>query len=146
MMINGLKLPNLFVHSIETNKFHREIGSWFLKEEIDAFGNHLETDIGYMYSTITEIENQTAELKIYFPSDADLVDYSEDYKNEKGFIPYITEFSKVVEFGISGDGSPFCFDFRENLIEPSIIWWDDVYWRRIAPDFQSFIALFDFEK
>ena len=44
-------------------------------------------------------------------------------------IPDIVDFDGVVCFGISGDGAPFCFDYRGSGAEPRIIWWDDVYWR-----------------
>lgn len=63
-----------------------------------------------------------------------------------GYIPDIVDFSKIVCFGISGDGAPFCFDFRDNESNPSVIWWDDVYWRRVAPDFASFLELFDISR
>ena len=48
-------------------------------------------------------------------------------------------------FGMSGDGAPFCFDSRERGTEPRVIWWDDVYWRVVAPDFASFLSLLDLQ-
>jgi hypothetical protein len=67
-----------------------------------------------------------------------------EWENEPGYIRYIKDYSKIVWFAAGGDGSPFCFDFRDNKDNPSVIWWDDAYWRRIAPDYDSFIELFDF--
>ena len=61
---------------------------------------------------------------------------------EPGFISYITDFSEIVCFGMDGSGAYFCFDFREDKNKPSVIWWSDVYWRRIAPDFEAFVRLF----
>jgi hypothetical protein len=43
--------------------------------------------------------------------------------------PKERNFSEIICFGMSGDGTPFCFDFRSNTHQPSIIWWDDIYWR-----------------
>ncbi len=62
-----------------------------------------------------------------------------------GAIPDIVDFRGVVCFGMSGDGAPFCFDSRERGTEPRVIWWDDVYWRVVAPDFASFLPLFDLQ-
>jgi hypothetical protein len=59
-----------------------------------------------------------------------------------GAIPYIRDFSQIVQFGRSGSGEAFCFDFRDNRQEPSVIFWDDCYWRRVASDFEIFIDLF----
>ena len=47
-----------------------------------------------------------------------------------GAIPDIIDFSHIVCFAISGDGAPFCFDYRESMYRPSVIWWDDAYWRQ----------------
>ena len=69
-----------------------------------------------------------------------------EWQNEPRFIPDIVDFSKIVCFGMSADGAPFCFDFRDNLEQPSVIWWADAYWRRVAPDFDSFVALLDLDK
>lgn len=144
MEINGLKLPATFVRDIQEGKFQRVIGCWELKENVDAFGNHLETDIGDVYEDTKSIIRQTNDVgedftsyKLYEPNEWD---------NKPGYIPYISDFSKVVCFGTSGDGADFCFDYRKDINNPSVIWWDDVYWRRIAPDYDSFIDLFDFSK
>lgn len=147
MIINGLKLPESFVKAINSSLFYREVGSWELKQNRDFFGNFLETELGYVYSDLDEIKKHTDEQQKYFPSEYAFEDDSEEeYKNRSEYVPYILDFSKIVEFGISGDGAPFCFDFRENLQEPSIIWWDDVYWRKIAPSFDTFIKLFNLDK
>jgi hypothetical protein len=63
---------------------------------------------------------------------------------EPGFLFDITDFSKIVQFGCSAGGAPFCFDFGEDLQEPSVILHDDSYarWRRIAPSFDRLISLF----
>lgn len=52
-------------------------------------------------------------------------------------------FAGIVCFGVSSDGSPFCLDCREDASLPSIIWWDDCYWRRVAPTMPTFLKLLD---
>ena len=82
------------------------------------------------------------ELNGYYGEPTDL----NEAKDSPGFIADIVDFSQIVCFGIAGDGAPFCFDYREDLNNPSVIWWDDVYWRQIAPNYESFKTLFDFTK
>ncbi|MBL8019919.1 MAG: SMI1/KNR4 family protein [Leptospirales bacterium] len=73
---------------------------------------------------------------------------SRELKNERDAydnrlaIPDIVDFTHIVCFGTSGDGAPFCLDYRQDSSKPSVLWWDDIYWRRIAPDVDSFLELF----
>lgn len=142
MIINNLKLPISFVETLQKETLRRNIGCWDLREEVDAYGNHLESDLGELYETEDALIRETNLLPKGFEPNSYYGEPSES-QDEPGFIPDIVDFSKIICFGISGDGAPFCFDYRDNLNEPSIIWWDDVYWRRIAPDFDSFLVLFD---
>jgi SMI1/KNR4 family protein SUKH-1 len=68
----------------------------------------------------------------------------EQYGDEPGYIPCIDDFSKIVQFGTdSGGAYPFAFDFRENPGEPSVIYWyRGAYWRRVALNFETSIALY----
>ena len=144
MTTNGLLLPASFVEAVEVGFLKREVGSWQLRVNRDAFGHELETELGEVYDTLEEINEETARLPTGFePNDY----YGESLQQMAGpcAIPDIVDFSKVVCFGISGDGSPFCFDYRESSERPRVIWWDDVYWRVIAPDFENFLAMFALE-
>jgi hypothetical protein len=107
----------------------------------DAYGDHLETELSYVYEPAEEMLRMTNELVKDFPSNEfyGTRDYMED---APGFIPDITDFTKILCFGASGDASPFCFDYREDATNPAVIWWDDWYWRKISPDFESFVNLF----
>jgi hypothetical protein len=145
MEINGLKLPASFVQDIQERKFQREFGVWELKQDFDAYGNKLETEIGDVYDNSESLVRETNSISKYFPPDA-ICDEHNEWENEPGFIPDINDFSQVVEFAVGGDGSPFCFDYRDDTNNPSIIWWADAYWRRIAPNYKTFIELFDFSK
>ena len=142
MKINGLNLPDSFLSAAREGIFHREVGSWPLKRNVDAFGNPLETELSEVYGSKERILEATAELGADWKPDGYYGESGEE-ENEPGFIPDITDFSKVVCFGMSGDGAPFCFDFRDSEESPSVIWWADAYWKRIAPDFETFVGLFD---
>ncbi len=144
MEINGLKLPSSFVEILRKGALRRQIGSWNLRKEVDAYGNKLESELGEIYETEDALIRETNLL----PKDFALEYFVElsEWQNEPGCVPDIIDFSKIVCFGMSGDGAPFCFDYRDNLEKPSVIWWADAYWRRVAPDFDSFVALFDLDK
>ena len=142
MEINGLKLPPSFLNAIREGIFHKEVGSWSLKRDVDAYGNPLETELAEVYGSKEKIIQATAELNQHWKSDGCYGEPSE-WSNAPSFIPDIIDFSKIVNFGMSADGAPFCFDFRDNVENPSVIWWADVYWKRIAPDFEAFVELFD---
>lgn len=141
MEINCLKLPQSFVRAILSGTLKREMGSWQLKHPLDFYGDPLETELGDVFENAKTILSATEQLPRDFVVDGY---YGDDYYRQKpGFIPDIIDFSRIVHFGDSGDGAPFCFDFRENADEPSVIWWDDVYWRKVAPSFQAFLDLFE---
>ena len=119
----------------------RERGSWPPRSHRDAFGNPWEASLGDVYETIGDIERESDQLPRHFPPEiGDIPELSSD---APGFIPYITDFGRILTFAISGDGAPYCFDYRANADLPSIIWWDDAYWRCVAPDFVTFLDLFD---
>lgn len=145
MQIDGLKLPTSFVEAIGKGTLRREIGSWSLREEIDAYGNRLESELSKIYETEDAIILETNNLPKYFAADGYYEEPSK-WQNEPSFIPDIVDFSKIVCFGMSGDGAPFCFDYRDNLKKPSVIWWADAYWRGVAPDFDSFVGLLNVDK
>ena len=144
MKTNGLDLPPLFIDTISEGRLKREIGSWELIRDIDAFGNPLETSLGEVFDTFERLKKETDELPTGFEADGYYGEPAPDLEGP-GAIPDIRDFSKIVCFAISGDGSPFCFDYREDINEPSVIWWDDMYWRRLAPNFGSFLSLFNLE-
>ena len=140
MVVNGLKLPEHFVRLLESGHLKREVGCRELKRNVDAYGNPLDTELAEVFSSSDEIAAATSELAEYYMPEGD---YGDEEQDEPGYIPDITDFTQVVRFANSADGAPFCFDFRERPDEPSVVWWADAYWRRVAPDFDSFINLFD---
>lgn len=145
MEINGLKLPSAFVQDLQAGRFLKQRVSWELKKNENAFGEPLETELGAVFEDLAQIQKETDELPEGYTSLSleDVAGYSETCGVQLGEIPYIWDFSKIVCFAVAGDGAPFCFDYRENHEEPSVIWWADAYWQRVAPNYTSFIQLFD---
>jgi hypothetical protein len=145
MVVNRLKLPESFVRFIHES----EAGPWYPKVEVDAYGQPFDATDFEAFGRLEWIEQHTADLAQYFgvghlPAD-EVQRWTEKERDSPGFIPYISDFSRIVQFGRSGSGEPFCFDYRENLKEPSVIHFDDrgSHWRRVAPNFRTFIALFE---
>jgi len=144
MIVNNLRLPDAFLRVVGSGALKREVGSWQLRSSCDAFGQYLETEIAEVYDTATKIERETAELPIGFEPN-EVYGESRSETAGPGAIPDIVDFDGVLCIGMSGDGAPFCLDYRGGEGEPCVIWWDDVYWRVVAPDFASFLSLFDLQ-
>jgi len=135
------KLPNQLLSIIASGKLKRDVGSWNLKEEKDSFGNVLETELGELLHTQSQIEEATSKLSEDFVQDH--VYGNESFQGYPGEISDITDFTKIVCFAYSGDGSPFCLDYRESNETPSVIWWDNIYWRKVSPSIKEFLSLID---
>jgi hypothetical protein len=147
MMVNSLKIPDALVNGMRTGKFRRRVGSWQLRKNQDAFGNPLETELGEISSTASKMAKETAQLASDFSEGVgDGYGTSDPEFAGPGAIDDILDFSNIVCFGCAGDDSPFCLDFRLSPDRPQVIWWDDVYWRLVAPDVESFLALFNWDK
>ena len=114
MIVNNFELPSSFMVAISKKKFKRDTGSWELRKNEDAFGNKLETELGEIFDTVERIKMETEALPEGFEADGYYGDATPDLKGP-GSIPDILDFSKIICFGMSGDGAPFCFDFRESL-------------------------------
>ena len=142
MNINGNELPSTLVTKIISKELVRNIGCWELHKSNDSFGNKLETEIGLVFRDEEELQKETDKLKQHFVPDG-FYGSSNEWKNESGYIEDITDFTKTVCFATSADDSPFCLDYRYSDV-PSVIWWDDVYWRKISQTIEDFFELFEF--
>jgi hypothetical protein len=161
MTVNGLKLPDAFVALIEQPELpirwlaKGDPEAWIYKggegglywipkgdADCDASLPDLE-----LFKSLAEVELHTKRLPItmhvadYLPEEIAKGDALEAHL--PGFLPFITDFSKIVHFGDSDTGAPYCFDYRENADEPGILHWNDAYWRRFAPHFDFFMSLFE---
>ncbi len=115
-------------------------GSWRLRNPHDAYGHRFESELAQIF-TRGEMVTQGERLPQQFASDAVYGTSSTELAGP-GAIPDILDFRMIIPFAISTDGAPFCLDFRGGG-PPSVIWWDDVYWRRVAPSLETFLSLFD---
>lgn len=150
MEVNGLKLPESFVEFFEKE----QNTMWDLRKKTDAYGNPLQTDFAPLDS-VKRMQEETASLSEYFgPPDQyggegitpEILEMVRQQMAEgPSFLFDITDFSKIVWFGASAGGAPFCFDYRESPQEPSVIHHDDSHgrWRRVAPNFDTFIKLLE---
>ncbi|GHS89330.1 hypothetical protein FACS189487_09360 [Campylobacterota bacterium] len=141
MEIKGMVLPQSFVQFANQIQPLSRCCHIDLIENIDSFGNVLDADLGMVFCDEATIVKETENLSLNFAPDGF---YGSDLETkEPGAIADIVCFDEIICFGISADDAPFCFDFREDKNSPSIIWWDDVYWRKISNSFDDFLRLFN---
>jgi hypothetical protein len=137
--INDQQLPATFLAISADILSSRLSDIWELKGEVDAYGYPWEADL-WLDGKWTSWQQDTASLPSSFlpENNAD-----ESFMAQPGFIPWIGDFSQIVCFGRDGKGDEYCFDFRDNSDNPSVIHWSSGYWRRVAPDFETFLTLFE---
>lgn len=140
MVVGEHRIPDALVRAIRSGRLERSIGSWELRENRDCDGRPLETELSEVYRTAAQMARASAELVEDFVADG-CYGNPDDVVDPKS-IPDILDFRDIVCFGEAGDGSPFCLDYRESRTRPRVIWWDDAYWRVVAPDIESFLSLF----
>lgn len=136
------QLPFRLIEVMKTGELKRTVGSWQLKRSVDCYENELETELSEVCCCVDDIQYATKQLSQDFVPDDDYG--SDDVADYPGAIRDITEFGDIVCFAFSADGAPFCLDYRNNRKEPTVIWWDDICWRLVAPNYSTFFELFDF--
>jgi hypothetical protein len=141
MIIKGFKIPDSFL-MLAQRLPPGGLVDWELKTNVDAYGNPFESEVSELYGDEEAILRATGKLSEHFQPDGCYGEAGEPEEDEYGFIPDIMDFSEIICFGADGGGAPFCFDYRDNAQNPSVIYWADAWWRRVAPDFDSFLALY----
>lgn len=144
MVVNGLQLPDAFTKLVRQGV--TPLG-WLPRDGVDAYGNEIHGDLEFFEDSESIKEaNDILLLFLKVQSPEKIAQWTASHvaapDRQPGFIPYIRDFSKIVCFGKTSSGAQFCFDFRENPAAPSVIYWADGYWRRVAPNFETFVALF----
>jgi hypothetical protein len=132
MEINGNKIPEIYLN-------HR-----MTKNELDIIfkkSTGLSLDVAWFYTSEHDLQEATDQLKKHFPFDDALEDLSS--KNGYEYLEYINDFTKIVSFAYSGDGAVYCFDFRSFLDKPSVIWWDDIAWLKLADTVEGFFEMLE---
>lgn len=159
MTVNGLRLPDAFVALIDRPE---PLTHWVLKGGDQAWvykggegglywipTSDADPDelcfSEYLFKSLAEIEEATNALPITFHvaeyTAEEIAEWDAEYAHLPGFLPFISDFSRVVYFCEDGMAEALCFDYRQNSDEPSVIHWDD-HWRRFAPNFDYFISMF----
>jgi hypothetical protein len=163
MTVNGLRLPDAFVALIDRPQplvrwkprggdqawiYKGGEGGLYWIPTPGADSAHGLTTI-QLFGSLAEVEEETNRLPITFHvaeyTPEEIAEWDASYAHLPGFLPFLSDFSKIVYFGDTDAGEAFCFDYRESPEEPSVIHWADAYWRRFAPNFDAFISLFDDE-
>ena len=139
--IAGLRVPSAFLSAI--NAGLNPLGTVLRPHGgVDAYGHPLMLGLAQVYLEPIALARATLRVAIGFEADAW---YGARLPTSAGAIPDIVDFGRILCFASSSDGEPFCLDFRDDSLHPSVICWDGdaLSWRRIAPDVESFLRMFD---
>jgi hypothetical protein len=134
MVVNGFELPAAFIQLCEAIQQGEAPVEWELKEDVDAYGQPWDpADLRFICEP-ERMQGFTERL-------------SEGYLHENRFqnpgdIEDFTGVANFVEFARATDGDFYVFDFGRDLKEPSVVYWADGHWRRVAPNFTAFMELF----
>jgi hypothetical protein len=141
--LKGLVLPAAFVEAVNTHTRGPEDDPWMLRDNHDAFGQPIELELDEVYQDMPSLIAANEDLAVGVePNDAYGMRTAENIA-VPGAIADIVDFEAIVCFGRARDGTPFCVDYCRTPAESSVICWDssEVYWRPIAPDSATFVAL-----
>lgn len=161
MTVNGLRLPNALAALINQPEapirwlakgdgedwiYRGGEGGlyWIPRGDAECDASLPDLDL---FKSLAEVEENTRRLPVtmhvagYLPET--IAAENASWSDRPGFLPFITDFSKIVHFGNTDLVVPYCFDYRENPDEPGIIQWNFAYWRRFAPNFDYFMSLFE---
>lgn len=101
-------------------------------------GGTWEMTFGRLYLTEEAIRSSTQRMAQAFLSDC----YYGDRPERAPYLADISDFSAIVCFGEDDEGAPFCFDYRNGSVEPTIVHWDGYAWLMVAKSFEEFVGLF----
>jgi hypothetical protein len=129
MVVGGFELPAAFVQLCEAIQRGEAPIEWGLKENVDAYGRPWEV----------------ADLRFY-RDPAEMQFWTERFRHDDRFqvrrvFDDFTDVANLVWFAHATNGTGYCFDFGEDPKEPSVVYFHGDG-RRVAPNFESFIALF----
>ena len=135
-----MRVPDAFLHAVSTGLV-ADGTVLYPPGAVDAYGHPLVLGLAQLYREPRAIVQATLRVAVGFEADAW---YGERTPPVAGAIPDVVDFSRILCFGSSLEGEPFCFDYREQASDPSVICWDGdaLSWRRIAPDVQAFLNIF----
>jgi hypothetical protein len=140
MEIAGLPVPDEVLQLLRS-RLTAKGDMLMARDGVDAYGHPLSLGLAQVYDEAKALLRATIRVAIGFEADSW---YGMRTPEAPGAIMDIVDFSRVLCFGSSAEGEPFCFDFREEPERPSVICWDGdaLIWRRIAPDGETFLSIF----
>jgi hypothetical protein len=143
MEVNGFRLPADYAQLCEASQRGEAPDEWVLRDNLDAYGHPWENAGLVLYEDPELMAVETRALERMFREEDRFQHDEEMCRNEPGFIEDFTGIDHYLRIGVSNVGEVYCLDFGADPKEPSVVYWDgEGYWRRVAPDFRSFIALF----
>lgn len=140
MEIAGLPVPDVVLRAAHADLIPENDGLR-PRNGVDAYGYPLTLSLAQIYHEPADVIRATIRVAIGFESDSW---YGARTPEIPGAIADVVDFSRVLCFGSSTEGEPFCFDFRDDPDHPTVICWDGdaLSWRRIAPDAETFLRIF----
>jgi hypothetical protein len=154
MVVGGFELPAAFVQLCEATSREEMPYEWELKANVDAYGQPWDPCNLIIHCDPEQIQSDTELLSNMFdegrfqhgvelPEEERPEPPPEGWPVAPGVIEDedFTGVANFVWFASAIDGMVYCFDFGMNPKEPSVVFWDGC-WRRVAPNFETFMALF----
>jgi hypothetical protein len=156
MSMNDLQFPSSYVRLIAALRK----GGWpyfALREKVDAFGNHFDNGLKIVVPLDDTRPARAVSYRLIArflrrSGTTSVAERPEEVRAASaggpGFIPPVTDYTGVLFFGTGGErrgpeNSLYAFDYRDSSSAPSVICWQSGYWRRVAPDAETFLALFE---
>jgi hypothetical protein len=134
MVVGGFELPEAFVQLCEAIQRGEAPKEWELKENVDAYGRPWKVADLLFECDPNEMQYWTERIRH---------DYLHENRfHDRGLIEDFTGVANFVRFAHATDGDFYMFDFGKDPKEPSVVYFEGGYWRRAAPDFQTFMTLF----
>jgi hypothetical protein len=154
MVVNGFELPTAFVQFCEAIRRGEAPDVWELKKDVDAYGHPWHVvDLRIIWDPERMQEFTDIISEGFLDEGRFEHDFEEPLEQGRrepppggwpgapGFIEDFTGVANFIMFADTTSGYPLGFDFGADPKEPSVVTWDQ-YWRRVAPNFTAFMALF----
>jgi hypothetical protein len=143
MVVNGFGIPEAYLRLSEAIERGEAPSEWGLKEDVDAYGHPWEVaDLRLNFRDQERLRSETDWISKAFLHE-DRLQHDPDCAKLPGFIAGFHGVDNFVWLGDSTSGEIYAFDFGSDRKKPSVVYWDESgYWRRVALNFETFMALF----
>jgi hypothetical protein len=136
-VVEGLTVPPGFIRAVGQDMF-------IVPSCLNAYGNYWEPRVLHFELTSEVLTYRRAWFEENFASEQQwftrFAAAADAWAVDPDFLLYPTDFSRLLRVGVGG-GNPIYLDFREDDQTPRVIWWNGLYWRKLAPDIDAFLAL-----